>query len=141
MKTETGCAVWKVGDVCSDATQLPVGATLWPAGYDEDSWWLVWDGRVLSDSINGFGPYGTKADRVIRSLPEAVDENDPVNHPQHYKYESFEVITVLREAFPDDPLLWQVGKYLLRAKKKGREQQDLEKARFYLNMKIEELSK
>ena len=138
MMSETSYAV---NDLCDDATQLPAGATLWPAGYAGGSWWLTWDGKVLRDSLNGYGPYGTKANRTVRSLPEDVGENDPVNYPQHYKYESFEVITVLREAFPDDPLLWQVGKYLLRAKKKGREQQDLEKARFYLNMKIEELSK
>ena len=66
---------------------------------------------------------------------------DSVNHPRHYNYGGFEVIEVLEAAFPADPLLWQVGKYILRAKRKNNELEDLKKARFYLDRKIGNLEK
>lgn len=61
---------------------------------------------------------------------------DNVNHPSHYTFGRFEVIDVLEDWFPDDPLLWQVGKYIARASKKGKELEDLQKARFYLERRI-----
>lgn len=64
---------------------------------------------------------------------------DPVNHPSHYTFGKFEVIEVLEDWFPQDPLLWQVGKYISRAGHKGNMKQDLEKAMFYLKRKIESL--
>jgi len=42
-------------------------------------------------------------------------ENDNVNHPNHYTFGRYEVIDVLEDWFPTDPLLWQVGKYIARA--------------------------
>ncbi|MDR1252813.1 MAG: DUF3310 domain-containing protein [Treponema sp.] len=38
---------------------------------------------------------------------------------------------------PADPLLWQVGKYIARAGRKGTVLQDLEKAEWYLRRRIE----
>jgi hypothetical protein len=64
---------------------------------------------------------------------------DPVNHPTHYTYGKWEVIDVLEEFFGEDPLLWQVGKYILRHEHKGNSTQDLEKAKFYLERKINKL--
>jgi hypothetical protein len=66
-------------------------------------------------------------------------DNDPVNHPPHYTFGRFEVIDVLMDWFATDPLLWQVVKYVARAKHKGNEIQDLEKAEFYLKKKLETL--
>jgi len=63
--------------------------------------------------------------------------NDPVNHPAHYTFGKFEVIDVLEDFFPTDPLLWQVGKYIARAGRKGAALQDLEKAAWYLQRRIE----
>jgi len=48
-----------------------------------------------------------------------------------------EVFHVLMAAFDEDPLLWQVGKYLFRAGRKDDRKQDLEKARWYLDKAIE----
>lgn len=62
--------------------------------------------------------------------------SDPVNHPTHYTRGRFEVIDVLEDWFVDDPLLWQVGKYIARCRHKGSELQDLKKAQFYLNRRI-----
>jgi Protein of unknwon function (DUF3310) len=67
-------------------------------------------------------------------------EPDPVNHPRHYTFGYFEVIDVLQDWFPRNPLLWQVGKYIARAERKGRPLEDLCKARFYLNREIERLA-
>ena len=66
---------------------------------------------------------------------------DPVHNPQHYNFSKYEVLDVLVEWFPQDPILWQVVKYVARAAHKGNELQDLKKASFYLNFKIAELEK
>jgi len=66
-------------------------------------------------------------------------EDDPVNHPKHYTFGAFEVIDVLQDWFPNNPLLWQVGKYIARAERKGRTLEDLRKAMFYLQREIERL--
>jgi hypothetical protein len=65
---------------------------------------------------------------------------DMVNHPKHYTFGKIEVITVI-----DD---WQLGfyegqviKYVGRAKHKGNELEDLKKAQWYLNRKIEQKEK
>jgi len=63
--------------------------------------------------------------------------SDPVNHPAHYIFGKFEVIDVLEDFFPTDPLLWQVGKYIARAGRKGSALEDLEKAAWYLRRRIE----
>ena len=64
-----------------------------------------------------------------------------VDNPPHYTYakeklSGLEVIDILEAFFPDEPLLWQVGKYLLRAGHKGPMLQDLQKARWYLDRRI-----
>lgn len=61
---------------------------------------------------------------------------DPVNHPKHYTFGKYEVIDVLEDWFDKDPLLWQVGKYIARAGRKGNEVEDLEKAKWYLERRI-----
>jgi len=48
----------------------------------------------------------------------------------------FEVIDVLEEFFPNDPLLWQCGKYLMRCKHKGNPIQDLKKMIWYAQRQI-----
>ena len=67
--------------------------------------------------------------------------NDMVSHPAHYTYAKeklggLEVIDILEAFFQEEPLLWQVGKYLLRAGHKGPMLQDLQKARWYLDRRI-----
>ena len=59
-----------------------------------------------------------------------------VNHPPHYTFGKYEVIDVLEDWFPTDPLLWQVGKYISRAGRKGSKAECLKKARFYLERAI-----
>ncbi|MDR2631002.1 MAG: DUF3310 domain-containing protein [Spirochaetaceae bacterium] len=63
--------------------------------------------------------------------------DDPVNHPGHYTFGRFEVIDVLEDWFPADLLLWHVGKYIARADRKGNLVEDLKKAAWYLQRRIE----
>lgn len=80
---------------------------------------------------------------------------DPVNNPQHYSWigdrlslarvrevRSIESWDILDALFPDDPLLWNAGKYLTRQGRKGGEEkrlEDLRKARAYLDRRISQL--
>ncbi len=65
-----------------------------------------------------------------------------VNHPAHYGGEqnTYEAIKVI-EAWQLDFCLGNVVKYISRAGKKESEIQDLEKAAWYLNRKIQQLKK
>lgn len=66
-----------------------------------------------------------------------IPTSNAVEHPSHYTFGKFEVIDVLMDWFPSDPLLWQVGKYIARASHKGNKLEDLKKASWYLQRKID----
>ncbi len=70
-------------------------------------------------------------------LPEA--ENDPIS-PDHYKQGGIEVIDIIR-AYGLGFNIGNVLKYILRAKMKGNEVQDLKKAQRYLEFELEEKEK
>lgn len=88
----------------------------------------------------------------LQQMVPVEDEKNPdvVNAPEHYSWlgnalaeqvenvGDVEVFHVLMAAFDKDPLLWQVGKYLLRAGRKDDRKQDLEKARWYLTKAIDQ---
>ena len=63
---------------------------------------------------------------------------DPVNHPDHYKSGGLEVIDVI-ESFSLNFRLGNTVKYILRAGKKNPEKriEDLKKAAWYLQREIE----
>jgi hypothetical protein len=63
-----------------------------------------------------------------------------VNHPKHYQSEdpTYETINVI-EAWGLDFCLGNVVKYISRAGKKNSELEDLEKASWYLNRKIDKI--
>ena len=67
-----------------------------------------------------------------------AEQDDPVNHPLHYggadnPYEAIKVI----EAWGLGFALGNAVKYIARAGKKGSTQEDLKKARWYLEREIE----
>ena len=62
-----------------------------------------------------------------------------VNHPSHYQ-QGIEAIDVI-ESWRLNFSLGNVIKYTLRAPYKGKEIEDLEKARWYLDREIERLKK
>lgn len=85
----------------------------------------------------------------LEQMAPVEEKSDVVNAPKHYSWlgnalakqveniGDVEVFNVLMAAFDKDPLLWQVGKYLLRAGRKDDKKQDLKKARWYLDKAIE----
>ena len=76
---------------------------------------------------------------VRSDLGSKHPDDDPVNHPSHYKqYTGFEVIDITEQ------LNFNRGnavKYILRAGFKDNEMEDLRKAQFYINREIERLEK
>jgi hypothetical protein len=60
---------------------------------------------------------------------------DNINHPPHYTFSKIEAIDVI-EAWGLDYHLGNVLKYLARAKYKGKELEDLKKAKWYLDRYI-----
>ncbi|MDR1149434.1 MAG: DUF3310 domain-containing protein [Spirochaetaceae bacterium] len=62
---------------------------------------------------------------------------DPVNRPAHYTFGKYELTDVCMDWFESDPLLWQVCKYIVRAGRKDPALEDLQKATWYLNRRIE----
>lgn len=68
-------------------------------------------------------------------LDSVVPKDDPVNHPDHYTMggiEVFDFITAWDLNFAEG----NVVKYVVRAPYKGKEIQDLKKARWYLDRLI-----
>jgi arginine deiminase len=70
----------------------------------------------------------------------AAPKTDPVNHPAHYKVGGIETIDFI-EAKQLNYNLGNVVKYITRADHKGNTQEDLLKARWYLNREIAKVNK
>lgn len=112
----------------------------------------------------GFSQWGTASRRYLEIWegyrpsegPAPVPEPEVVKSPDHYTWlgqslaalglsdaANVESWDVLDAAFPQDPLLWNCGKYLLRQGRKGGEEkrlEDLRKARQYLDRRIAQLT-
>ena len=120
----------------------------------------TWDARQGGLQINNYlyvneydfvcaGPGYARMPLEQMAPVENEEKVDMVNAPKHYSWlgnalaeqvenvGDVEVFHVLMAAFSKDPLLWQVGKYLLRAGRKDDKKQDLKKARWYLDKAIE----
>ena len=116
----------------------------------------------------GFSEYGSPSRRYLEiwegyeppsAAPGARETpaGEAVESPSHYTWlgqslaalglsdaANAESWDVLDAAFPQDPLLWNCGKYLLRQGRKGGEEkrlEDLRKARQYLDRRIAQLSR
>jgi hypothetical protein len=64
-----------------------------------------------------------------------------VNHPPHYTSGRFEVIDVIEDwGLDEDFCLANVIKYVARSGHKVNQLQDLQKAQFYLDRRVEQLS-
>lgn len=120
----------------------------------------TWDARQGGLQIDNYlyvNEYGfvcagpSYARMPLEQMASVEEKTDVVNAPKHYSWlgnalakqvenvGDVEVFHVLMAAFDKDPLLWQVGKYLLRAGRKDDKKQDLEKARWYLDKAIDSL--
>ena len=76
------------------------------------------------------------AERITMEEPQA----DNVNHPAHYKVGGIETIDFI-EAKGLNYHLGNVVKYITRADSKGNREEDLLKARWYLNREIAKFTK
>jgi hypothetical protein len=66
---------------------------------------------------------------------------DKVNHPSHYN-QGIEVIDYIESwKLDEDAYLFNVIKYVTRSKYKNNELEDLQKAKWYLDRKIQKLNK
>jgi hypothetical protein len=61
---------------------------------------------------------------------------EAISHPSHYQGK-IEVIEFLEDHFMDRPHEWNAVKYLARSNRKGAEEQDLRKAIWYIERKLE----
>lgn len=88
---------------------------------------------------------GTDDEKKIEHEEEKTE--DMVNHPSHYTSGGVECIDAITSALSkyDDPVdAWLVGqviKYLWRAPLKGKYDEDIKKAQFYLNRLVEKIDK
>jgi hypothetical protein len=79
----------------------------------------------------------------IRSsfVPEGSIDSDMVNSPDHYTHNGIEAIDVIEAKLTDEQyegyLQGSVMKYLLRSNYKGKRNEDLKKAQWYLNTLVE----
>lgn len=116
----------------------------------------------------GFSAWGTPSRRYLEiwegyepgqvgGVGKPAGESEAVESPSHYTWlgqslaalglsdaANVESWDVLDAAFPQDPLLWNCGKYLMRQGRKGGEAgrlEDLCKARAYLDRRIAQLSR
>ena len=74
----------------------------------------------------------------LRDIIMTNESVDMVNHPPHYNFGPHETIDVI-EAWDLPYHLGNVIKYVSRAKRKGKELEDLNKAAWYLNRYIQML--
>ena len=78
---------------------------------------------------------------VINNVEDSMSTTpEMVNHPKHYNLGKFEVIDVI-EDWKLDFHLGNTVKYIARAGHKDAALQDLKKARWYLDRRIEQLEK
>ena len=89
--------------------------------------------------------WGFKTVNQIREGTENTTEPDMVNTPPHYKQYSFEPIDIITEVVKEYPpeIGFHIGttlKYLFRSPFKGKQLQDIEKAEYYLQRAIKELT-
>lgn len=102
---------------------------------------------LLNTCYEGYRKYPNEVERnynIIFGSGETAEE-DAVNHPSHYTAGGIECIDAICAAIckyenPTDAwLAGQVIKYLWRAPLKGKYNEDLKKAQFYLNRLVKGL--
>lgn len=76
----------------------------------------------------------------ITGNTEIPRSNEIIDHPSHYNTGNIEVIDVIEDAgFGEGFVVGNALKYLLRAKHKGNEIDDMKKARWYIDRRIQQL--
>ncbi len=160
---------WSIGTVCADTNTWFVGnnPNHYPQVKWSDEEPIPFkDGITLTDTevddltdekgekitIEDALRWGFKTVNQIREgednvepNPETITEPDMVNTPPHYKQYSFEPIDIITEVVKEYPpeIGFHVGtvlKYLFRSPFKGKQEEDINKAAYYLARAIKELT-
>ena len=103
--------------------------------------------NINNNSLSNAYDIEKNYDIIFGNDSEAKKEKveDMVNHPSHYTSGGVECIDAITAALSkyDDPvdswLVGQVIKYLWRAPLKGKYEEDIKKAQFYLNRLVEKI--
>jgi hypothetical protein len=115
------------------------------AEYNMNNYYDVYDNEAMRANANY--NYKTKPFKSHESFQEPEYEDNPsdmVNHPDHYMVGGIEALAVI-EAKLGGPanemyrgyLMGNVMKYLMRSPYKGKREEDLRKAQFYLDGLVE----
>ena len=106
---------------------------------------------IRDNEFTCYGKYDEFPEEIEKNYEiifgNAGDTEDMVNHPSHYTSGGVECIDAITSALSsyDDPVdAWLVGqviKYLWRAPLKGKYDEDIHKAQFYLNRLVEKIDK
>ena len=95
-----------------------------------------WEQRRVAQTVKAREAAGVP----ILDLTQLLDpKKDMVNHPAHYTFSKYEVADVADEWYANEPHLWQANKYMARWDKKGDPLENLEKAVWYIQRKINKL--
>lgn len=108
---------------------------------DDTEPWIMNTGSYSSYRVEKVRIVGyPEFDLPFRDCFRDCDRDSEVN-PNHYKRSieglGVEVIEILEFFFEEDPLLFNAGKYLLRAGHKGDLVTDLEKLKWYVQRRID----
>ena len=160
---------WSIGTVCVDTNTWFVGnnPNIYPqVKWSDEEPTTFKDGITVTDievddltnekgekiTIEDALRWGFKTVNQIREgednvepNPETITEPDMVNTPPHYKQYSFEPIDIITEVVKEYPpeIGFHVGttlKYLFRSPFKGKQEEDINKAAYYLARAIKELT-
>lgn len=105
---------------------------------DQTSWNTAAEFQALQELAQAIQEKFATTPNLIRHMQEK--RGDPVERPAHYNQGRIEVIEFLEDQkLPHHEAC--VVKYVVRARHKGNELQDLEKAAWYLRRRIQQLKR
>jgi len=100
----------------------------------------TWNLKERMQSNRPEGMTAAQEKEIVADVNQAMAQHDAVNHPAHYKTGGIETIDFI-EAKNLSYHLGNVVKYIARADSKGNREEDLLKARWYLNREIAKFAK
>jgi len=100
----------------------------------------TWRLKTRMQSNRPEGMTAAQEKEIVADVNQAMAQHDAVNHPAHYKTGGIETIDFI-EAKNLSYHLGNVVKYIARADSKGNREEDLLKARWYLNREIAKFAK
>ena len=137
-KPNKGSVSWCIGQVSVEQTNCYLVSTD-PNHYPQVKW-SDEKPKAYKDGITV-----TDSEVLGEDVSDDTPEPDMVNTPPHYKQYSFEPIDIITEVVKEYPpeIGFHIGttlKYLFRSPFKGKQEEDINKAAYYLARAIKELT-